>query len=67
MKKIIPPKSEGEIFTWRRVVSEELNGQVKFNSYAESATTLGTVIGKLDVYDISGTKLGSLPVYDDIT
>jgi urocanate hydratase len=32
-----------------------------------SATTLGTVVKKIQVFDASGVSLGYLPVYDAIT
>lgn len=34
---------------------------------AAAATTLGTVVKKIEVFDAAGTSLGFLPVYDAIT
>jgi len=41
-------------------------GQIKTNQ-TSAGTTLGTVTGKMPVYNASGTLVGYLPVYDDIT
>lgn len=34
---------------------------------SDAATTLGTVVGKIEAFDSLGNSLGFLPVYDAIT
>lgn len=41
--------------------------QGKVNLTTGSGSTLGTVIGKVTVYDSGGSPVGSLPIYDTIT
>lgn len=38
-----------------------------FRSEVDAATTLGTVNGKIEVFDSEGNSLGFVPVYDTIT
>lgn len=42
------------------------DGKVKTNQ-TSAGTTLGTVTGKMPVYDASGTLVGYMPIYDSIT
>lgn len=58
-----PPKNEQEVTIWRRLVSVAVS---RFGE-KQAATTLGTVTGKVEVFDAQGNSLGFIALYNSIT
>jgi hypothetical protein len=54
---------EDDTRNWESLVEYYSN----LKAFVEAATTLGTVQGKIEVFDDEGTSKGFIPVYDDIT
>jgi hypothetical protein len=67
-EQIIPLTSGAQIFAGNKTVTGKVMATAGIGvGNSAAATTLGSVVKKIEVFDASGNPLGFIPVYDSIT